>query len=267
MAAKNMVVLFDESGTPAISFDQRTDWFIGVGVTYEKSDEDVIFSKGKADFGLANSKPLKNHRITNSRAVSIAKLLSDLPVSIYVSSVNTANPTFRKIIVDYECFGEKARRKFRQARKRPIPQIIHSHILDHCLFKLITGYFNAGGDDAAFAVFIDDWSIPESDIDISLKHGATSLYEKISRLCDEFAQGRLVSIAPLELLTRDNSRKRFVDVVASTFSRAYLKTNNQKYSREAAEILQQCGRAHCSDATQHSIDIMQAVMTRAPGKG
>lgn len=267
MAAKNMVVLFDESGTPAISFDQRTDWFIGVGVTYEQSDEDVIFSKCKADFGLANSKPLKNHSITNSRAASIAKLLADLPVSIYVSSVNTANPTLRNIIVDYECFGEKARRKFRQARKRPIPQIIHSHILDHCLFNLITRYFNAGGDDAAFAVFIDDWSIPESDIDISLRHTATSLYEKISRLCEEFVQGRLVSIAPLELLNRDNSRKRFVDVVTSTFSRAYLKTNNQKYSRESADILQQCGRAHCSDATQHSINIMQAVMARAPGKG
>ncbi len=179
MAAKNMVVLFDESGTPAISFDQRTDWFIGVGVTYEQSDEGVIFSKGKDDFGLANSKPLKNHRITNSRAVSIAKLLADLPVSIYVSSVNTANPTLRKIIVDYECFGEKARRKFRQARKRPIAQIFHSHILDHCLFNLITGYFNAVGDDAAFAVFIDDWSIPESDIDISLRHTVISLYEKI----------------------------------------------------------------------------------------
>ena len=267
MAAKNMVVLFDESGTPAIRFDQRTDWFLGVGVTYEQSDEDVIFSKGKAEFGLANSKPLKNHRITNSRAVSIAKLLADLPVSIYISSVNTANPTLREIIVDYECFGEKSRRKFRQARKRPIAQIIYSHIRDHCLFNLIKGYFNTGGDDATFAVFIDDWSIPESDIEISLRDTATSLYEKISRLCEEFAQGRLVSIAPLELLNRENSRKRFVDVVASTFSRAYLKKNNQKYSREAADILQQSGRAHCSDATQHSIKIMQEVMTRAPGKG
>src|SRR5918999_4828678 len=160
MAAKNMVTLFDESGTPAISFDQRTEWFIGVGVTYDQSDEDVIFAKAKADFGLANSKPLKNDRITKSRALSIAKVLADLPTYIYVSSVNTGNPTLRKIIVNYECFGEEARRKFRQARKRPIAQIIHSHIRDHCLFNLIVDYFNAGGDDAAFAVFIDDWSIP-----------------------------------------------------------------------------------------------------------
>lgn len=267
MAAKNMVVLFDESGTPSVSFDQRTDWFIGVGVTYEQSDEDVIFSKGKADFGLANSKPLKNDRITNSRALNIAKLLADLPVSIYVSTVNTANPTFREIIVDYESFGEKARWKFRRARKRPIAQIIHPQIRDHCLGNLIMDYFNAGGDDAAFAVFIDDWSIPEPDIDISLRDSAKSLYEKISCLCEDFDQGRLVSIAPFELLNADNNRKRFVDLVASTFSRAYLKTNNQKYSREAADILQKSGRAHCSDATQHLIKIMQAVMTRAPGKG
>jgi hypothetical protein len=267
MAAKNMVVLFDESGTPSISDDQRTDWFLGVGVAYEQSDEEVIFFKCEADFGLANSKPLKNYGITNSRAVSIAKLLADLPVSIYISSLNTANPTLRKIIVDYECFGEKARQEFRQARKRPIPQIIHSYVLDHCLFHLITGYFEAGGRDAAFAVFIDDWSIPENDIDISLVHRATSLYEKISPLFADFAQGRLVSIAPLELLNRDSSRKRFVDVVASIFSRAYLKTNNQRYSREAGNILQECGRAYCSDATQYSIDIMRAVMKRDPGKG
>ena len=263
MAYKNMIVLFDESGTPAISNDQRTDWFIGVGVAYEQSDEEVIFSRCKADFGLANSKPLKNDRITNSRAVRIAKLLADLPVSIYVSSVNTANSTFRKIIIDYECFGEKARHKFRQARKRPIAQIIHSHVLDHCLFNLITGYFDEGGRDAAFAVFIDDWSIPEKDIDISLVHRATSQYEKISSLCADFTESRLVSIAPLEMLNSDSSRKRFIDVVSSTFSRAYLKTNNQKYSREASDILQECKRAYCSDATQYSIDNMQAVMKRA----
>jgi hypothetical protein len=267
MAAKDMVALFDESGTPAISLDQRTDWFIGVGVTYEQSDEDVIFSEAKADFGLANTKPLKNDRITNARAISIAKLLADLPANSYVSSVNTADPTLREIIVEYERFGETARRKFRQARKRPIAQIIHSHIRDHCLFNLIMDYFNGGGDDAAFSVFIEGWSIPEPDIDISLTHSASSLHAKISRLCEEFDQSRLVSIVPFELLNADSSRKRFIDLVASTFSRAYLKTNNQKYSREPADILQQSGRAHCSDATQHLIKIMQAVMARAPGKG
>jgi hypothetical protein len=132
---------------------------------------------------------------------------------------------------------------------------------------MITGYFEAGGGDATFAVFIDDWSIPENDIDISLGHRAASLHEKIRPLCADFTEGRLVAIAPLELLKRDSTRKRFVDVVASTFSRAYLKTDKQKYSREAADILRKCGRANCRDATQYSIDIMQALMKQAPGKG
>jgi hypothetical protein len=119
MAAKNMVVLFDESGIPAITFDQRTDWFIGVGVTYEQSDEDVIFSKGKADFGLANSKPLKNYRFKNSRAVSIAKLLADLPASIYVSSVNTANPTLGKSLLTMSALVKKPGESFHKPENAP----------------------------------------------------------------------------------------------------------------------------------------------------
>jgi hypothetical protein len=268
MATKNMVVLFDESGTPAISSDPRTDWFIGVGVTYEQSNENAIFSKVSANFGLTKSRPLKNNSIQKSRTVSIAKLLADLPVSIYVSSVDTANPVFRKTVIDYESFSTMARQEFRQARKRPIPQIIHSRILDHCLFNLITGYFETDRDDAAFSIFIDEWSIPKSDIDIFLRYRATSLYEKISKFFKDFTKGRLHSIAPLELLNGDSNRKRFIDVVASVFSRTYLKTDNPKYSCEASDILLKCERAHCNDATQHSIDIMQALMRPAgyPGR-
>ena len=56
MGAKSMVVLFDESGTPAISNDQRTDWFLGVGVAYEQSDEEVIFSKCESDFPVLSQR-------------------------------------------------------------------------------------------------------------------------------------------------------------------------------------------------------------------
>lgn len=267
MTAKKMIVLFDESGTPAISDDPRTDWFLGVGVVYEQSDEEVIFSKCKADFGLANSGPLKNDRIRNSRVVRIADLLADLPVSIYLSSVNTADPMLRQIIVDYECFGNDARLVSRGVRERPIAQIIYSHVLSHCMFNSIVGHLAARGGDAAFAVFIDDWSIPENDTDISLEYRATSLYKEILRNGADYAKGRLVSIAPLERLTKDSSRKRFVDVVASTFSRAYLATNNPRYSRYAVDVLQGCGRASCSDTTQDLIHLMMTMMERGPGEG
>ena len=261
MAAQNMVVLFDESGTPTIKDDPRTDWFLGVGIAYEQSAEEMIFARCKDAFGLAKSRPLKNDGIGNSRAVCIAKILADLPVSLFVSRVNTADPKYRETLVDYEDFGNKVRQEFRQVRERPVAQIIHSHVLDYCLFHLITDYFEQSGGDAAFTVFIDNWSIPEKDIDISRNFRAESLYERISSLHRRFpAEGQLVSIKSLELLTEDSSRKRFVDVVASIFSRAYLKRDNQRYSCEAANILQECGKASCSDATQYLINFMQAVM-------
>ncbi|MDE2722226.1 MAG: hypothetical protein OXI59_02490 [Gemmatimonadota bacterium] len=260
MAAKNMVVLFDESGTPTIKDDPRTDWFLGVGIAYEQSAEKMIFSRCKDACGLANSRPLKNDRIENSRAVCITKLLADLPVSIFVSHVNTVDPKYREIIVAYERFGNKVRES-RQVGERPIAQIIHSNILSHCLFHLVTGYFEQGGDDAAFSVFIDNWSISPNDIDISLSFRSESLYESILSLHRRFPpEGQFVSIKPLELLTKDSSRKRFVDVVASIFSRAYLKKDNQRYSCEAADILRECGKASCSDATQYLINFMQTVM-------
>ena len=206
------------------------------------------------------ARPLKNDRIENSRVVCIAKILADLPVSIFVSRVNTADPKYREIIVDYEDFGNKARQEFRQVRERPIAQIIHSHVLDYCLFHLITGYFEQGGGDTAFAISIDNWSISPNDIDIYLKERATSLHRMIASLCADYAEGQPVSIPHLELLNTDTSRKRFVDVVASIFSRAYLKRDNQRYSGEVANILQECGKASCSDATQYLINLMQAVM-------
>ena len=259
MAAKNMVVLFDESGTPGISNDEKTDWFLGVGVAYEQSAEEIIFSECKKPFGLAKTRPLKNDQITNDRAVIIANLLANLPVSISISTVNTADPTFRSTIVDYECFTKKARES-RQVRKRPIAQIIHSQVLDHCLFHLITGHFEAGEGDAAFAIFIDNWSIPQNDVDIYLEYRATSLNRRISSLCAKYHDGQPVSIARLKLLNKDTHRKRFVDVVASIFSRAYLRTDNPKYSCKAADILQECGKADCCDATQYSIEIMHNLM-------
>ena len=181
MAVKKMVALFDESGTPAIKDDERTDWFLGVGVGYEKSAEKTIFAECESASGLAKKEPLKNYYITNSRAVCVATILADLPAWISVSRVNTANPTYRKVVVDYEVFGNKIRQSRHFPRRRKA-HIIHSHVLDHCLFHLITRPFEAGEGDAVFSVFMDNWSIPKKDIDIYLKKRTTSLRKSISSL-------------------------------------------------------------------------------------
>ena len=75
------------------------------------------------------------------------------------------------------------------------------------------------------------------------------------------SNGRLVSIEPLKLLIHDSSRKRFVDVVASMVSRAYIKDTDPKSLNKPLDTLVNRGKVCCVDITQHSIDIMQKVMS------
>ena len=264
MATKDMTVLFDESGTPQIVGKYRNEWFLGCGVWYEQLAETEIFARCNEAVGLSKNKPMKNHRISIDRVIRIARILTGLPLSIYVSGIDTTDPEFRKIVKNYKRFGRKTRAIHRpEVRDRSIAQVIHSHVLDHCLFHSISGYFEAGGGDAAFSVFIDNWSIPTEDVETYLDYRATSLNQSISTLCDEYHSGQPNSIARLQLLVEDSPRKRFVDVVTSVFSRAYLNADNPKYSLEPANILQACGKVQCGDATEYSIDLMQAMMNES----
>lgn len=264
MAAKDVTVLFDESGTPQIGNNDRTDWFLGVVVRYDQSAENEIFFKCTKEFGLSKTKPAKNDSIGCSRAIRIAKLLAGLPLSIFVSGVRIANPEYCKTIVDYARLGNIARKEHRQIRERPIAQIMHSQVIDHCLFHSITDYFEASGGDAEFSVYIDNWSIPQYDVEIYLELRARLLNEHISTLCAEYHSGQPKSIARLQLLIEDSSRKRFVDVVTSVLSRTYLKSDDPKYSREPAYILERCGKAQFGDATRDSIRIMHEMMKTFP---
>ena len=204
---------------------------------------------------------MKNNRISTDRAIRIARVLTDLPLSISVSGIDTTDPEFRRIVKNYKRFEKKARATHRpEVRERPIAQIIHSHVLDHCLFHSISGYFESGGGDAHFSVFIDNWSIPKDDVDIYLEHRAASLHRSISSLCSKYHMGRPVSIGPIELLVDDTNRKRFVDVVASEISRAFLRSDNPRYSREPIDALQESGTVNFNDATGYSIDLMQMMM-------
>ena len=260
MATKDVTVLFDEFGTPQIANTDRTDWFLGVSVRYSQAEESGIFRKCEDVFGLTKTNPQKNKQISGCRAIRIAELLRGFPAYIFVPGVNTADPVFRKTITDYVGFANTARTEVRQVRERPIAQIIHSHVLDHCLYHSITGYFEAGGGDAEFSVYIDNWSIPQADVEIYLEERVVSLHRRISPLCLKYHTGRPVSIGRIELLRDDTNRKRFVDVVASVISRAYLNADNPRFSREPFDILQEFGVANFSDATGYSIDLMHMMM-------
>ena len=141
-------------------------------------------------------------------------------------------------------------------------QIIHSQILDDCLFHTIVAYFESGGVDASFDVFIDNWDIPESDIEITLAGRTRSLHQKIRHLCENWTPGKPLNVSPLKLLDHDSARKRFIDVVASTVSRAFLNEGNPKRSPVILETLRKRGKLDCSDATKSMIEIMNKMMKR-----
>ena len=261
MTTKDVTVLFDEFGTPQIANTDRTDWFLGVSVRYSQAEESGIFRKCEGVFGLTKTNPLKNKQISNCRTIRIAELLGGLPLSIFVSGVNIADPEYREIIIEYVRIGNKAKAIHRpEVRERPIAQIIHSHVLDHCLFHSITGHFEANGGDVHFSVFIDNWSIPNNDVDIYLEYRTALLHRNISQLCTKYHVGRPVSIRRIELHTDDTNRKRFVDVVTSAISRAFLRSDNPKYSRKPIDALQKSGTANFNDATGDSIELMQMMM-------
>ena len=254
-------MLFDESGTPQIVGKYRNEWFLGCGVWYEQSAETEIFARCNEAVGLSKNKPMKNHRISIDRVIRIARILTDLPLSIYASGIDTTDPEFRRIVKNYKRFAKKARATHRpEVRERPIPHIIHSHVLDHCLFHSISGYFEAGGSYAHVSVFIDNWSIHRDDVNVYLEERVGSLHRSISPLCSKYHMGRPVSIGPIKLLADDTNRKRFIDVVASVISRAFLRSGNPRYTREAMDILGESGRANFSDATGYSVDLMQRMM-------
>ena len=261
MATKDVTVLFDESGTPLIFGKYRFDWFLGCGVRYEQSAETEIFARCNETVGLSKNKPLKNNRISIDRVIRVARVLMDLPLSINVSGIDTTDPEYRRIVKNYRHFAKKAR-----ATQRPVVHdrstgpIIHAHVLDHCLFHSISGCFEARGRDTHVSVFIDNWSVPGNDVDVYFEERAGTLNLSISSLCSRHHLGRPLSIRRIEMLKDDTNRKRFVDVVTSVFSRAFLRTDNPRHTREAMDILVESGRANFSDAKGYSMGLMQQTM-------
>jgi len=152
---REIILLFDEQGTPTLRPDRETDWFLGVAVTYDLANEKEIFSTCSKLFGLSNVRPLKNNRISNLRAERISTLVTELPIQTIISSVNLSNDEFQRVVTLYEELENMLRKKHRQIRERPIAQILHSQVLDECLFKSIMNYMERHLTSSAFSVHVD----------------------------------------------------------------------------------------------------------------
>ena len=225
-----VVILFDEQGTPTFREDRETNFFLGVSVMYDLSAEDFIFDQSRILFGLSNTGALRNRKISNSRAVEISQLLPELPIQIVISILDLSDIEFQRVVNLYRDFGDIMRERYRNVRGRPIAQILHPQVLDDCIFNSICDYSERNQINSSFLVFIDDWSIPVNDIEIYLEDRSRSFQEKINSLHSEFNYGFEINVAEILLLNQDSYRKRFIGVIASVVSRAFLNNDNVRYS-------------------------------------
>lgn len=222
--------MFDEQGTPTFRNDRETDWFLGVAVTYDLEDEEELFNTCSELLGLLNKRPLKNAKIHKERANGIAQLIANLPIQIVVSSLNLSNSDLQRVITLYEELGSLLRKRHRHVRGRPIAQILHSHILDECIFKSITNYMDINQISSKFSIYIDDWSIPTNDMEIYLNGRSGSINNKMNSLYKRYGSDFRIDISPISLLKEDSLRKRFIDEITSSVSRSFLKSENERYS-------------------------------------
>jgi hypothetical protein len=231
MHPDNMIILFDEYGTPTLRQDRENEIFAGVAVSYKKSDEEKVFEKIKNLIGFNKSRPLKSAKISTRKAIQIAETICSLPLGIVVVTIDLSNREFIEPITKYHRISNEVRNFEREIKGRPIAQIIHSKVLSNCLFEAITLCLETSSELNEFNVLIDNWSIPATDISIYLKYRSESLSKNIRKLFPN------VDIKPIELLERDTSRKRFIDSVTSVVSKNYLNRSSDKYSNEPFDLL------------------------------
>ena len=158
-----VIILFDEKGTPIFGADRESNNFLGVGVAYKQNYEDILFKECSELFGLSKSKPVKNDKIKNSRALEIAELISTNNLIINVCSMSLNDSNLQNVINLYADLSNYFRQSQRNVRKRSKSQIIHFHTLLPLLFYLIMSYIKSHQSSTIFSIYIDNWSFPEHD--------------------------------------------------------------------------------------------------------
>jgi hypothetical protein len=259
-----IIVLFDEQGTPTFGADRETDWFLGVAVTYDLAREKKIFGACDGLFGLSNQKPLKNNRISNSRAERISALVIKLPIQTIVRSVNLADDKFQQVVTAYERRGNELRKEYRQVGERNIAQILHAQIVDDCVPKSIFQYIERHLTSCAVSVHMDNWSMSRDDIEIYLKYRTQSIQDKVNSFYDEQGPDLRAQIPPISLLDKDCPRKRLIDVITSAVSRSFLRKNSTRFSQVPLETLLKNHVNRYEDITQTTIDVIKLLMVLLP---
>ena len=235
-----IIVLFDEFGTPSFQDNSTNNFFVGVCTIYELSKEQEIFNAVDNLMGLSNTNPLKNNRITKNRARNISQIACTQPIEITAFYIDLQVQELHETTNLHMQFSDIERRLARGITKeRKEANFFHSQLLNDCLSYILISFIMKRKENFNFQIFIDDCTYPEPDRIIALEDSTKFLKNRIyQNIIDDLKLDISINIENIMLLTDANSkRKRFIDVLTTVCSRSFLDESNPKYDREPLNIL------------------------------
>jgi len=232
-----LIVLFDEQGSPTFRDDREREYFLGVAVSYLKSNESQIFIDCDKDFGLSKNKVLKNTVISNTRAKNIAQKFSSLPIQLTVASMKLGDTNLQRAVSLYRDFGNILRTRHRRIRNRPIAQILYPQIFNHAVFSAVSNFIYQNPYVKIVNIFIDNWSFSPNDTVIALDYNKKVFQKVIKIVLEKLEINTEVRINDYTILDANTPKKRFIDSIASVASRNYLNIDDPKYFHDVFDIM------------------------------
>jgi len=167
----------------------------------------------------------KKHAISKSTAQELSETFSSLPITVTIRYLDTSNVELRQAVEAYKKLGDYIRLKIRGKselgiRERKIPQILHSHILYHCLLGPLMDLIDHDFPLFIVRLFIDAWPIPAHDRAVYLAEIGWSLQKNVNRLMAKSNKPGYVSLDHVSTMHsgiyhRTEYRKRLIDVITS----------------------------------------------------
>lgn len=259
--SEDLVILFDEHGTPTFRPDRESRFFIGAGLTYKAIDQNNIFSASNSLFGLSNNRPVKNLRLGLSRINQIGTLLTTLPIAWTVVLLDLSNSDLQRVANLYEEYSNLLRSQHRGVRERPVAQILYQQVLDHVLFSAIQNSVENNPVNTNFSIYLDNWSFSPEDLWIVIDLNRESLEQKSNDIVEQFFNVK-ISLDNFDILVTDSDMKRYIDVIASVTSRAYLPSSDERFSSHIESLLnnEDNPQIYVSDITQTTIAFLTMMM-------
>lgn len=263
-----LIILFDEHGTPTFRTDRESHFFIGVGITYKISDQDNIFTTDRKLFGLDNNKPVKNGGLSLSRIDSIGSLITNMPIDWTIILLDLSNSDLQRVVTLYEEYSNLLRSQHRGVRERSVAQILYQQVLDHALFSSIQNSIERNPINTNVSIYLDNWAFSPEDLWIVLDLNRESMEQKSNEVIEQFFNVK-ISLNNFEIFVNDSDKKRYIDVITSVTSRAFMSTSDDRYSKNIKSILDSKDnhQIYIDDITQNTVNFLTKVMDQtARGK-